>query len=291
MKGVTVAVCVYNGEATIEACLSSLLALDYPSDLLDILVIDNASTDKTPDIVRRYPVRVLNEPIKGRGLARNRAQIEAIHPVIAFTDADCIADPKWLINLMRAFDDEQVGIAGGRIEWEGTDDLTRFQSIRRTLSNEEFSGDYPFSPPFVATANAAFRLEAIRSVGGFRSQYNSGEDAAICWSIQRHGYHLRYVPDALVTHCHRYSIQSFFNHQILYGFGGVHLFHDFFPAHRVWIWWGLYVRFVSSVIRIPFALLVRDPFARKLPLYDALRDAGLIIGRLRGAFRYRVLAL
>ncbi len=291
MKGVTVAVCVYNGEATIEACLSSLLALDYPPELLDILVIDNASTDKTPDIVRRFPVRLLNEPIKGRGSARNRAQIEAIHPVIAFTDADCIVDPSWLFHLMRAFDDEQVGVAGGRIEWEGTDDLTRFQSIRRTLSNEEFSGDYPFSPPFVATANAAFRTEAIRSVGGFRSQYDIEEDAAICWMIQRQGFRLEYVPDALVHHCHRHTIRSFFNHQIFYGIGGVHLFHDFFPEHRVWIWWGLYARFVSDLIRIPFALFVRDSFARKLPLYDALRDAGLIIGRLKGALRYRVLAI
>lgn len=291
MRAVTVAVCVYNGESMIERCLNSILALDYPANLLDILVVDNASTDSTFELIKTFPVRVVQEPHKGRGWARNKAQIEAIHSIIAFTDADCMVDSNWLKELIPPFDDDRIGIVSGRIDWDGDDDITRYQKLRQTLSNEEFSGDYPFSPPFAATANAAFRVDLLRSCGGFSEKYDIEEDAAMCWKIQRMGYGLQYCPSAIVHHRHPMSAYQFLHHQTLYGYGGVHLFADFFPQQTYWIWWGLYVRLFLSVLKLPFAILIPDRFARKLPFFDILRDAGLIIGRLRAAVHFRIWVL
>src|ERR1700746_2164882 len=69
---VSVVVPVRNGERTIEACVTSILGNDYAEGLREIVVVDNASTDRTADIVRRYPVKYVHAPTRGRSHARNR---------------------------------------------------------------------------------------------------------------------------------------------------------------------------------------------------------------------------
>ena len=120
---VTVAVCSYNGAARIGRTIDSLLAQSLGSPDLEILVIDNASSDGTSDVALAYGprVRVAFEPRPGLSAARNRALVEATGGVIAFIDDDAEGHPTWVEQLARAFDDPSVVGAGGPVEliWPG----------------------------------------------------------------------------------------------------------------------------------------------------------------------------
>jgi glycosyltransferase involved in cell wall biosynthesis len=100
---ISVVVPVRNGEAMIGDCIESILACDYPGERHEVLVVDNASTDRTPEVVSEHPVRLLNEPQRGVSFARNRGIAESSGEILAFIDGDCLADPSWLRELARPF--------------------------------------------------------------------------------------------------------------------------------------------------------------------------------------------
>src|SRR5262249_49673621 len=114
---VTVIVPAHNAEATIRTCLEALLAQDWPRDALELIVVDNRSTDATAAVVAEHPVRSLDEHrVQSSYAARNRGVAASHGDLLAFTDADCVPDPGWVRAFAGAFDDHQVGLAAGPIE-------------------------------------------------------------------------------------------------------------------------------------------------------------------------------
>src|SRR6266446_2916282 len=117
----SVIVAAYNAQATLSECLESLLQLDYPHSHLEVLCVDNASTDATARILARYDgrVRTLREPRRGPAAARNTGVRHASGEVVAFTDADCVVERVWLRHLVSPLRDPRVGVVGGRIRSRG----------------------------------------------------------------------------------------------------------------------------------------------------------------------------
>jgi hypothetical protein len=96
---VSVVVCSYNGADTLEECLSSLTELDYPS--YEVILVDDGSTDDTPQIAARLPkVKYIRQENLGLSAARNAGAHAATGDIVAYTDADCVADPTWLTYLV-----------------------------------------------------------------------------------------------------------------------------------------------------------------------------------------------
>ena len=112
---ISVIIPAYNAERTIADCLSSIIAQkECPS--YEVLVIDNASTDRTALIASDFPITLLHEPRKGASNARTCGIRNARGSVIAFTDSDCIADSFWLKELYLSFcSDPNITIAGGNL--------------------------------------------------------------------------------------------------------------------------------------------------------------------------------
>jgi cellulose synthase/poly-beta-1,6-N-acetylglucosamine synthase-like glycosyltransferase len=115
---VTVTVPVYNEERSIRMKLDDLLQLDYPRELLQILVISDASSDATDAIVAEYAahgVELLRLPARrGKTAAENAAASPARGKIIVNTDATVRLDPRALKMLVQAFSDPTVGVASGR---------------------------------------------------------------------------------------------------------------------------------------------------------------------------------
>src|SRR5262245_9881137 len=113
---VSIIVPVYNGGRTITALLESLVFQRYPRGRFEIIVVDNRSTDTTISQARRFPVQLLHEDgIQSSYAARNRGVHAAQGTLLAFTDADCVADPSWLSELCRPFAQPHVGASAGAI--------------------------------------------------------------------------------------------------------------------------------------------------------------------------------
>lgn len=119
----TVAICVYNGVKRIGMVLDSLALQQVPVDLRwELLVIDNASTDGTADLVKQkcqqhqLPLRLIPEPVAGLSHARRRAALDAQSEILCFLDDDTVIESNWLrecVAFMQAH--PRAGIVGARV--------------------------------------------------------------------------------------------------------------------------------------------------------------------------------
>ena len=124
---VTITVPVYNAVASIRSTLQFLLELDYPKERLQLLVLSDASTDGTDDVVREFAdkgVELLRAPSRrGKTAAENSAVAVAKGEIIVNVDATIAVPPGSLKHLIRVFDDQTVGVASGRDVSVGATDL------------------------------------------------------------------------------------------------------------------------------------------------------------------------
>ncbi len=113
---ISLIISVYNEENVIKAKIENTLALDYPKDLLEVLVVSDGSTDGTHDIVASSSdprVRLLAYERSGKTACLNQAVAEARGDIVVFTDANSMFPPQVLGNIARNFKDEQVGLVTG----------------------------------------------------------------------------------------------------------------------------------------------------------------------------------
>lgn len=115
---VTITVPVYNARTSIRSTLEHLLALDYPRDRLQILVISDASTDETDEVVRSFAARgvqLLRMPERrGKTAAENAALAASRGDILVNVDSTILVPPQSLKKLVRVFDDPTIGVASGR---------------------------------------------------------------------------------------------------------------------------------------------------------------------------------
>ncbi|CAL9546073.1 hypothetical protein SUDANB176_04344 [Streptomyces sp. enrichment culture] len=206
--------------------LDSLLAQDHPD--FEVVVVDNAPvTDGTRELVeRKYGerVRYVCEPVPGLAVAHNKGLAAARGEVIAFTDDDVVADPRWLTELTAPFAaDPRLGCATGLIL------PARLRTPAQVLleSHGGFAKGFtpmtydPQDPPrdeplfpftagrFGSGANMAFRTDVLRGVGGFDpatgagTPARGGDDLYGFVRVLAQGHRLHYTPHALVWHHHR----------------------------------------------------------------------------------------
>src|SRR5271155_2164600 len=112
---VTVLVDTYNHERFIEQAIASVLGQDFPSEEMEILVVDDGSTDRTPEIVRRFEpqVRLIRKTNGGQASGFNAGIPEARGEIIAFLDGDDWWAPTKLMRVVEAMAaDPSVGIVG-----------------------------------------------------------------------------------------------------------------------------------------------------------------------------------
>lgn len=101
---ISVVIPAYNEEQAIGACLDSVISQIRPGD--EIIVIDNNSTDRTAQIAKRYPVRVVPELLQGFTPARNRGFTEASNEIVARVDADGLMVPGYLDAVRAVFSED-----------------------------------------------------------------------------------------------------------------------------------------------------------------------------------------
>jgi GT2 family glycosyltransferase len=222
--------------------LDSLLAQDHPR--FEIVVVDNAPvTSETRELIeRKYAerVRYVCEPVPGLAVAHNTGLAAARGEVIAFTDDDVVADPRWLTELTAPFAaDPGLGCSTGLIlpARLTTPAQVLLEShggfakgfTPRTYDPARPPGDEPLFPftagRFGSGANMAFRTAVLRSVGGFDpatgagTAARGGDDLYGFVRVLAQGHRLRYTPSALVWHHHRETWRDLETQAYGYGAG------------------------------------------------------------------------
>ena len=212
---VSVVVCTYNGGRTLEQCLRSLGQLDYPD--YEVIVVDDGSTDDTPQIVARFPrFRAVNQPNRGLSVARNVGLALATGDIVAYTDSDCFADRDWLTLLVAQLERSGAAAVGGPNltpddGWLAACVAASPGQPTHVLESDQVAEHIP-------GCNMAFRREALQAINGFDALYRTaGDDVDVCWRLQQAGRWITFAPGAFVWHHRRQGPRSFLRQQAGYG--------------------------------------------------------------------------
>ncbi len=209
---VSVIVPIFNEETLIADCLQSLLDQDYPNHL-EIIAVDNGSSDQSAVIIKNFPVTYVLERRKGAAAARNAGARHAKGELLAFIDADCVAPQNWISKLVASLQGESYDIAGGDYVLEtGRTLLEDYLSFRNFYSQKEFFfGNYPFLP-WLLTGNLIVRRKAFFKVGGFEEIFQKrGEDIDFSWLLILNGGKLNYLPDHEILQQRTWDLKSFYS--------------------------------------------------------------------------------
>ena len=212
---ISVVVCAYNAEPTIQECLDATLRLDYPD--YEVVVVDDGSTDATEELLRTFPVRVISTENRGLSSARNTGLAAADGEVVAYLDSDAHPDPHWLRYLAHAFTTtDHVAVGGPNLPPPG--DGMVAECVARSPGGPAHVLLTDTVAEHVPGCNLAVRASALRQIGGFDPRFRAaGDDVDVCWRLQDRGGTLGFSPAALVWHHRRNSVRAYWRQQRGYG--------------------------------------------------------------------------
>jgi glycosyltransferase involved in cell wall biosynthesis len=213
---VSVVVCAYDAERTMDQCLASLAVLNYPD--YEVIVVNDGSRDRTREIAESYEYcRIVNQPNKGLSAARNVGAEAATGEIIAYTDSDCVADPDWLTYLVAKMEASDLAACGGPNFPPPENNLVPAAVAvapggpTHVLISDEIA-------EHIAGCNMAFRRDVLLQLGGFDPIYRAaGDDVDICWRFQDAGYTIGFSPAAVVWHFRRNTVAAYCAQQRGYG--------------------------------------------------------------------------
>jgi glycosyltransferase involved in cell wall biosynthesis len=207
---------VHNGATTLGSCLEGLARQTVSA--LEVIVVDDGSTDDSAAVARRYGARVIRQECRGAAAARNRGIEAARADIILFTDADCRPEPDWAERMLAAFEDGPVaGCKGAYISHQNSL-IARFVQLEheaRYARTRRFD-----SIDFVDTYSAGYRRSVLQEVGGFDERFvgASVEDQELSFRVAAGGSRLVFAPEARVEHRHVETLRAYWRKKFRIGY-------------------------------------------------------------------------
>ena len=318
---ITVIVPAYNAQDTLGDCLSALEAQSIDRDCYEIILVDDGSTDRTPQIAQQHQVAVLTQANSGPAAARNLGAAAARGELLLFTDADCAPSPDWIERMIEPFSEPSlVGTKGVyltrqpqlvarfvQLEYE-----TKYRRMARKMAQDG-------RIDFIDTYSAAYRKDVFLANGGFDAAYLGTEDQEFSFRLARKGYRLSFNPQAVVYHRHVVDLGAYWHRKFKIGYWKALLLRQhpdrvaqdshtpqllkvqmglaammslgaagalvWSPAQ--WLALGVALLFLLSSLPFVLGVLARDPaVALASPLFLLVRAYALGVGLVAGAARF-----
>ena len=221
MLTISVVIATHNRAALLRATLDRLRSQAFaPGD--EVIVVDNASTDATPDVISRaaqgFPVPICHrhDLSPGKAPALNAAISSARGDILALTDDDVLVGDDWIAVMRQLFEDPSVALVGGRVDphwqraapaWLQVEEEGRYGTMSSPLALLHYGEAQNLGQRTVVGANMAVRRTVFESLGGFaptlgkrRGTLLGGEDHDFCQRAVHAGYHCEYRPELRVQH-------------------------------------------------------------------------------------------
>ncbi|NOZ82952.1 MAG: glycosyltransferase [Euryarchaeota archaeon] len=206
---VSVVIPVHNGEKVIGRCLDAVFRSSYPE--FEVVVVDDCSTDRTREICRSYPVKLISfEEHAGVSKARNTGARNASGEVLLFIDADCIMLEDTIQRLIDTKLRTGAEIVGGTYTRLPEDSHSFFSTFQSVYVNYCESRN-PENPDYAATHCMAVDRDVFLKLGGFIEGSYIGvaasvEDVEFCHRAKRAGYRVVMEPQAMVKHVFNFNL-------------------------------------------------------------------------------------
>src|SRR3984885_3916919 len=202
VKTASIVIPTFNGGSRVRNCLDSLVKQTAGRNV-EILVVDDGSTDNTAMVVRGYSsVRLISQANGGPASARNRGALEAKGKILLFTDDDCVPMPDWLDAMLEPFNDSDVVGAKGIYRTHQKSLAARFVQIEYEDKYRLMAG-LP-SIDFIDTYSAGFRRDRFLEMAGYDTSFPvaCAEDIELSYRMSARGWKMKFVPAAIVYHTH-----------------------------------------------------------------------------------------
>ncbi|MFH1285793.1 MAG: glycosyltransferase [Candidatus Micrarchaeota archaeon] len=192
-----------NEEKKIASCLIALKNQDYDSEF-EVIIVDAFSKDKTIEIARVFTPNIYQQRAGGPGEARNFGAQKAKYDIIAFIDADCIADPNWLHEIEGAMKNGTIGVGGVLRPMEGRfiDKFMFKLNADWWVRISAFFGLYQ-----LYGNNCAYKKDKFLEIGGFSTKITFFEDTELSMRMKEKGK-LKINPRCVVYASARRFIQT-----------------------------------------------------------------------------------
>jgi glycosyltransferase involved in cell wall biosynthesis len=201
-KTASIIIPTFNGASRIGHCLDSLVKQTAGRDV-EILVVDDGSTDNTANVVNSYSsARLITQANAGPASARNHGALEAGGAILLFTDDDCVPMPDWLEAMLAPFQDSEVVGAKGIYRTHQKSLAARFVQIEYEDKYRLMAG-LP-SIDFIDTYSAGFRRDRFLEMTGYDTSFPvaCAEDIELSYRMSARGWKMKFVPGAIVYHTH-----------------------------------------------------------------------------------------
>lgn len=223
LRKVTICIPAYNEEKTVGDTIKAVLNSNYPKKLLEVIVVDDGSTDKTAEIAKRFPVKVLTKKNEGtKASAVNYGLKYAKGELFAVVDADSYPDSDSLIKVVSCFDDEEIGAATSSVRVYNKEKLLgKLQNIEYTLIAwvrkllEYINSVYVTPGPL-----SMYRTNLIKQIGGFDSNILT-EDIELAWGVLRKNWKIKMCLSAKVFTVVPTTIKGWWRQRLRWDIGGI----------------------------------------------------------------------
>ncbi len=226
---VTVGICVRNGASTLREAIESVMAQDYPHELMEVIFVDDGSTDDSLSIMHHYAlkmdmnVKIFHHEWKGLGYSRNVVVNNAEGKYIVWVDSD-MTIPKNFVEKQVEFMEEnpKVGIAKAR---HGIKDMKNTVAVLEHIpfAISDLKDDW-LESKLPGTGGSIYRVEAIRQVGGFDEKLKgTGEDQEAAFRVKTAWWHIKQSP-VIFYEKRAQNLLEAWRKWIWYGFGDFTLY-------------------------------------------------------------------
>ncbi len=196
-KSVSVIIPVFNASDAIQEVLEALQGQTYDRDCIEIIIVDNGSTDDTAEVVKKFPVLFLQktEP-RSPYAARNLGLKKASGEIIALIDANKIPEKTWIEEGVKALLSENAHLAAGDIRFRLGDEPTTAEIYDAITFND--NRKFVTEENGAATGNLFFKKEILDITGLFPAEFRSGMDIWWTQNAIRNGFKLVFAENARV---------------------------------------------------------------------------------------------
>jgi glycosyltransferase involved in cell wall biosynthesis len=286
---VSYGICVRNAERFVSDAINSILNQDFPKDKMELIIVDDGSTDKSLDIIKRclerqtVSYKIFHQSWKGIAAARNVVVKASSGRYIVWVDSDMVLQPNYTkkqVDFMEK--NPRVGAAKGRYGFMNTSSLvallefSRVYEIRKNVSK------------LVGTGGSIYRVKAIKGSGGFDEKISgAGEDIDALTRIKANGW-LHANTDAIFFEKFKETWKMLWVQYRWYG-AGAHFVRQYNKKD------------ISIVVRFPpvafltglykFLLIfkrARNPYFILLPIHNLFKETAWLLGYLQASSKERL---
>jgi len=248
---VSIIIPVYNEEKYLPLCLESISKLSWPKNMLEVIVVDNGSTDRTCEIAASYNWVVLKDRTKNISGLRNLGGKYASGQVLAFLDADCMVSSNWLMEAQKYFMNEKIVAWGGppRIPSEATWVQKAWYIIREKSASVEMV-------EWLESMNLFVRKKDFFQINGFDETLVTCEDVDFSYRIADFGLIVADKSIFVVHMGEADTVRVFAKKELWRGVGNFHgmLRHGFhlkeIPSLAIPFYFGLFIPLFFIAIAI-----------------------------------------